>query len=164
MTKVLKAFACQVKGCDGPDIIHAITASKARYDLWRNLEWDDLEFGDISVRRAPESDMVFPDMPELAGQIDENNREVIINAFGGGSHIPPKQWGYRDHFCCDPKDGQLNRLVELGLFRGPYGPTGKGEASVWAGAFFYLTDAGKTMALALIGDRECITAKGGKAA
>jgi hypothetical protein len=139
MTKVLMAFACQVCGCDGPDIIHAHTASKARYELMSRLEWDELEFSDITVRRAPDHDIVFPDLPPLAAELDGEDKHIIVHAYGGGIGTRPSNWGYRDHYCTARSDQRLNRLAVLGLFDGPHG--GDDDSRRWSGAFFYLTDA-----------------------
>jgi len=156
MAAILKAFACRVRDYDGEDIVHAKTAAKARAKVYNHCrDFDDsITFGDIRVRRTPAEDMLFPPLPPEAGQLDEDDREVILNAFGGGSHIKPCDWGYRNHFCTSPKDERMLRLVGLGLFSEPCGVNDKGETPGWCGAFFYLTDKGKECARALIGERE----------
>jgi hypothetical protein len=39
---------------------------------------------------------------------------------------------------------------ELGLFRGPYGEQAYGETPGWVGAFFYLTELGRHVALSMM--------------
>lgn len=153
---VLKAFRCSVNGSDG-DIIHAQTASKARYQYKLNVGdiYPSAKFSDICVRRAPAHDMKFPQPTPSVAALDADDKNAILHAFGGGSHIHPERWGYRDHYCAGRKDARMLKLVALGLFRGPCGVDAKCETPVWCGAFFYLTDAGKQAALALIGLREC---------
>jgi len=152
----LKAFECRVRGFDESSTWWAATASKARAQYWRFLQdpCPDLKFADISVKRAPGQDIVFPDLPDVAENLDDEDRDTILHAFGGSSHKRVEHWGTRNHYCCDPKDTRLNRLVSLGLFRGPKGVDANGDTPGWVGAFFYLTDEGKTVARALIGARE----------
>jgi hypothetical protein len=152
----LKAFACRLRGCDDESIEYAVTASKARYAFLLRVRdsYEEASFRDVTVRRAPESDMRLPELPAIAGDLDKRDREIVLHAFGGGSHIPPDRWGYRDHYCTTPTDERLNRLASLGLFHGPCGVNAAGETPGWVGAFFYLTDDGKELARALIGARE----------
>lgn len=156
---VLKAFNCQVEGYDEPSIYHARTASKARAAAWRDIGefTNGIKFSDITVRRAPAHDLTFPALPPNAATLDWQDKRIIEHAFGGGIDIRPSQWGYRDHYCCDPNEERLLKLVELGIFAGPYGVNEKGETPGFCGAFFYLTDAGKETARAFIGERECGT-------
>lgn len=86
--------------------------------------------------------------------MDSREHEIILNAYGGGRHIRPEQWGYRDYQCVSPTDPTLIRLRELGIFSGPHGVDAAGETPGWCGAFWYLTDEGKELARALIGARE----------
>lgn len=152
----LKAFACRLRGCDDESIEYAATASKARYSFLLRIRdsYDAARFSDVSVRRAAESDMRLPELPAIAGELDKRDHEIVLHAFGGGSHVRPDKWGYRDHYCTAPADERLNRLASLGLFHGPHGANAAGETPGWIGAFFYLTDAGKALAQALIGARE----------
>ena len=126
--RILKAFRCMVTGAEGTSIIHAMTAGKARYKFLSDLRdiYDDIGFQHIGVRRAPDLDMKFPILPAVAAKLNEEDKELIIHAFGGGSHIKPEHWGYRDHYCCQPNDEMLTKLVSLGLFRGPCGVDAKG--------------------------------------
>lgn len=153
----LKGYACWINGNeDEPSYRVATTASKARADYWRYLGdcCPDLKIMDVHVRRAPGHDMVFPDLPADASDINKRERDVILHTFGGGSHIQPEQWGYRNSYCCDPKEPTLNGLVARGLMTGPHGMDREGGTGMWVGAFFFLTDAGKHVARALIGERE----------
>lgn len=152
----LKGFECRVRGFDEPAYIVAKTASKARADCWRYLGdcCPDLKLMDISVRRAPSHDVTFPDLSPDAADLGVQEREIILHTFGGGSHIRPEQWGYRNHYCCAPDEPILNGLVTRGLMTGPHGVRPDGSTGIWSGAFFYLTDKGKIVARALIGQRE----------
>lgn len=152
----LKAFACKLRGFDEETIRYAATAGNARYDflLYVQDPYPDATFKDVSVRRAIGRDMVLPELPAVAASLDVRDKEIIEHSFGGGRHIQPSQWGYRNHYCCSPKDERLSRLVSLGLFRGPCGVDANGDTPGWVGAFYYLTDEGKTVARALIGQRE----------
>ena len=154
--RTLKAFACRLRGFDDDAIVHATTASKARYSFLLGVQdsYNNATFSDVSVRRAPSADMHFPELPQVAESLDRKDRDTILHMFGGGSHIPSHQWGYRDHYCGNPKDERLCRLTELGLIKGPFGVDEKGDTPGWTGAFFYLTDAGKEAARALIWERE----------
>lgn len=152
----LKGFACRLRGFDDETIVHAATASKARYSFLSDVQdaFDTATFKDVSVRRSPGSDIAFPDLPSVADKLDVRDREIVLHAFGGGTHKRAKDWGYRDHYCTDPKDERLNNLVTLGVFRGPCGVDANGDTPGWVGAFYYLTDDGKALARALIGARE----------
>lgn len=152
----LKAFSCWISGNeDEPSIRIAATASKARASYWRYLSdcCPDLKIHQVYVRRAPAHDIELPDMPESV-DLSERERDIILHTFGGGSHVQPGQWGYRNHYCCSPSEPILNGLVARGLMTGPHGVEPDGGTGIWCGAFFYLTDAGKTVARALIGQRE----------
>jgi len=98
--------------------------------------------------------VTFPDLPPDASDMNEREREIILHTFGGGSHIQPDKWGYRNHYCCAPGEPILNGLVARGLMTGPHGVEQNGDTGMWSGAFFYLTDKGKMVARALIGQRE----------
>ncbi len=153
----LKGYACWLNGYEyEPTYRIATTASKARADYWRYLGdcCPDLKIMDVHVRRAPSHDVTFPDMPSDVSDIDVRDRDVIVHMFGGGSHIQPDKWGYRNHYCGDPKDPALLDLVDRGLITGPHGVEKDGSTGMWIGAFFYLTDKGKHVARALIGQRE----------
>lgn len=152
----LKGFECRVDGYDDPAYVVAITASKARASYWRDLLdcCPDLTLMEIRVRRAPSHDMEFPDLPADLADLNPREREVVVHTFGGGRHLRPDQWGYRDHYCGAPCDPILNGLVARGLMTGPHGVEKDGGTGKWVGAFFYLTDKGKTVARALIGQRE----------
>lgn len=153
---VLKGFECRIRGYDEPSYRVAKTASKARADYWRYLRdcCPDLKIMDVSVRRAPAHDMVFPSLPADVSDLGSREREIILHTYGGGSHIQPHQWGHRNHYCCAPNDPTLNGLVARGLMTGPHGVQPDGTTGMWSGAFFYLTDKGKMVARALIGERE----------
>ena len=154
--RTLKAYACRLRGFDEETIVLAKTAAKARYSFLLDVQdsYSDALFSDVSMRRAPGQDMSFPDLPGSAETLDAKDREVLVHMFGGGSHVRPHQWGYRDHYCGSPKDPRLCKLTDAGLLRGPCGTDTSGDTPGWTGAFFYLTDAGKEMARALIGERE----------
>jgi hypothetical protein len=109
---------------------------------------------EVHVRRAPSHDVTFPDLPSDVADIDARARDVIVHTFGGGSHVQPEKWGYRNHYCCAPDEPVLTGLVARGLMTGPHGVEPNGSTGVWCGAFFYLTDKGKMTARALIGQRE----------
>lgn len=153
---VLKAFECKLRGFDEPTVVYAATAGKARYSFLLGIadSYHDATFADVSARRASGRDMQMPDLPAVNDSLSDRDREIILNAYGGGSHIRPEQWGYRDHQCVAPTDPTINRLRDLGLFRGPCGVDEHGNTPGWVGAFWYLTDDGKTLARALIGARE----------
>lgn len=151
----LKAYEYSVPGYDGLGCVMGQTASKARYKAWIGIDSDCIKLTDLRVRRAPDKDMKFPDLPSVNDELSDRDREIILNAFGGGSHIDPQQWGYRDHQCLSPTDQTMARFIKLGLFRGPYGVDASGDTPGWVGAFYYLTDDGKELARALIGQREC---------
>ena len=152
----LKGFECRVDGYDDPAYVVAPTASKARASYWRDLLdcCPDITLMEIKVRRAPSHDMAFPDLPADASDLNSREREIILHTHGGGSHVQPDQWGHRNHYCCAPGEPILNGLVRRGLMTGPHGVEPDGGTGMWVGAFFYLTDAGKTVARALIGQRE----------
>ena len=152
----LKGFECRVDGYDDPAYVVAPTASKARASYWRDLLdcGPDITLMEIKVRRAPSHDMVFPDLPADLSDLNSREREIVVHTFGGGSHLRPDQWGYRDHYCGAPGEPILNALVRRGLMTGPHGVEPDGSTGMWVGAFFYLTDKGKTVARALIGMRE----------
>lgn len=154
----LKGFECRVKGFDEPSFRVATTASKARADYWRFLGdcCPDLKIMDISVRRAPSHDVTFPDLSDDEAKLSARERDIILHTFGGGSHLRPEQWGYRNHYCCAPNEPILNGLVARGLMTGPHGVEPDGGTGMWSGAFFYLTDKGKHAARALIGAREAV--------
>lgn len=158
----LKGYACWIKGNeDEPSFRVATTASKARAAYWRYLGdcCPDLKIHEVHVRRAPGHDVTFPDLPDELTDLGSHERHVILHAFGGGSHIQPDKWGYRNSYCCEPREPTLNALVGRGLMTGPHGVEPAGGTGMWVGAFFYLTDKGKHVARALIGQRECADAR-----
>lgn len=152
----LKGYECRIEGYDEPGHVIALTASKARAQYWRDMLdcCPDLTLMEISVRRAPGYDVTFPDMPDAHADLTPRECEIILHTFGGGSHIPPDQWGFRNHYCCAPDEPILNGLVARGLMTGPHGLEPDGGTGILCGAFFYLTDDGKRVARALIGARE----------
>jgi hypothetical protein len=152
----LKGYDCYLDGYQEPHVAVARSASKARYVAYLALSdyCPDLRITEIKVRRNPGADMSFPDVPDVNEHLDDRDRETILNAFGGGRHIAPHEWGYRDYQCLSPKDERINRLSALGLFQGPCGVDANGDTPGWCGAFWYLTDDGKALARALIGQRE----------
>lgn len=157
MLRVLKGFACWIAGNeDEPSIEVAETSSKARAAYWRYLSdcYPDLKIHQVGVRRSPAHDMTFPDLPSAASGLDQRARDIVVHMYGGGSHIRPEQWGYRDHYCGAADHPVLTDLVHRGLATGPHGGDGKGGTGMWVGAFFYLTAEGKTAARSLIGERE----------
>lgn len=154
MARVLKAYQVEIEGCDDPGIHYAATRSKAKFQAWNLIRdvWDEAKFSDIRrCIRVPHLDIVLPDRHRLCADLDARDREILVNAYGGGSHLNPTQWGYRDHYCTAPGDSRLLRMAwMLGLFSGPHGEREHGETPGWAGAFFYLTDLGKEVARSLI--------------
>lgn len=153
----LKAFSCWITGNEGePSIRIAATASKARAAYWRYLGdcCPDLKIHQVYVRRAPAHDIIMPDIPSEAADLSQRAREIVVHTFGGGDHIQPDQWGYRNHYCCAPSEPIMLDLVSRGIMTGPHGVEKDGGTDMWVGAFFYLTDLGKTVARALIGARE----------
>lgn len=152
MTRIMKAWACSYPGHEGHDVLYAPDASKARYRAFRR--WNDgggFMLQRIRVRRHASSDMLLPVEHRLVAELSARDREIILHAYGYGSHISPDKWGYRDHYCCAPGNGQLLRLAwEMGLFRGPYGAQGYGETPNWSGAFFYLSELGQLVARSMI--------------
>lgn len=153
----LKGYACWLNGYERePTYRVATTASKARADYWRYLRdcCPDLKLMDVHVRRAPGHDVTFPDVPDDVSDLSEGGRNVVLHTFGGGSHIQPDKWGYRNHYCGSPTEPILLDLVRRGLMTGPHGVEKDGGTGMWVGAFFYLTDKGKHVARALIGQRE----------
>lgn len=155
----LKGYACWISGNeDEPSIQVAATASKARAAYWRYLSdcCPDLKIHEVSVRRSPAHDVVFPEMPSAASDLTTAEADVVLHTYGGGSHVRHDQWGYRNHYCCSADHPVLNKLVSRGLMTGPHGVQPDGCTGMWVGAFFYLTDEGKVAARALIGAREAV--------
>lgn len=152
----LKAYECRLRGFDEPSIIYAATAGSARYSFLLRVRdpYPSATFADVRVRRSSGRDMAMPAMPEVNQALNDREREIVLHSFGGGSHVQPERWGYRNHYCVAPHDPVLNRLRDLGLFRGPCGVDKEGDTPGWVGAFWYLTDAGKELARALIAERE----------
>lgn len=149
----LKAWDCYLGGFDEPSVVHATTAGKARYRCLLSLldSYPSATVKDIRVRRNKARDIPLPPPHWLLPELDEADRRIVLGAFGGGSHIPPSKWGYRDHFCTSPGCRRMLRLAwEMGLFRGPFGERGYGDTRPWVGAFYYLTDLGKSVARSLI--------------
>lgn len=155
--RVLKAWRVEIKGCDDPGTYYAATRNKARFQAWHQIRevWGEVKFSDIRrCVRVPHLDIVLPGRHRLTAELDARDRDIILNAYGGGAHIPPEKWGYRDHYCTAPGDTRLLRLSwELGLFSGPFGEREHGSTPGWAGAFYYLTDLGKHVARSLIDAR-----------
>lgn len=149
-TRLVKAWRVRVIWSDDTDIIYAETAGKARYQLKLDLGdcYHDLKFQQIAVERAKDRDQHLPAEHRLVAELNSREREIIMHAFGASNRRNP---GYRNHYCTAPGDIELLRLTwELGLFRGPYGEREYGETPGWVGAFFYLTELGKHVALSML--------------
>lgn len=151
MTRIRKAWRVEPKWSGVSEIIHAPTASKARYQAF--LDWrepyPDIEIMGIqAVRRAAEADIEMPPPHRLVAELSPVERHFIEHAFGSAG----KQPGYRDHYCAGIAEPPLLRLTfELGLFDGPFGHENEyGESIGWSGVFFYLTDLGKSVARSML--------------
>src|SRR5690606_32882930 len=93
------------------------------------------------------SDQTLPVPHRIVADLTAEQRQIIMHAFGATSREP----GYRDHFCTSPCSPNLLRLSwEFGIFRGPYGEGAYGDTGNWTGAFFYLTEFGKHVALSML--------------
>ena len=154
-TRRAKAWRVRVIWSDDADIVYAETAGKARYDLKLQLGdcYPDLQFKQISATRAKDRDVFLPAPHRLVDELSERERSIVRHAFGSGTRRGSSAQqgpGYRNHFCADPGNTALLRLTfELGLFRGPYGEQAYGDTGMWCGAFFYLTEFGKHVALSM---------------
>lgn len=153
--RLIRAWTVEIDGCDDIGIEYAATRNKAKFQAWHRIRevWDEAKFSAIRrCVRCPTEDIVLPDPHRLTAELDARDRDIIRNAYGGGSHIEPNKWGYRDHYCTAPGDTRLLRMAwELGLFSGPHGRVDEyGDVKGWAGAFYYLTDLGKEVARGLI--------------
>ena len=145
----MKAWACRLRGFKEYTIVHAPTASKARYLFLLEIRdaYDDATFADISARRAKGNDIHFPDASLIPACLSNEAKDRMIHAFGGGSHVKPNRWGHRSHFYCASEDPEMIGLVGLGIFE-------KREWLERGSACFVLTKAGKDITMALIGERE----------
>lgn len=148
-SRTAKAWRVRPKWSDDSDVVYAETAGKARYRLKLDLGdcCPDLTFSEIIARRASDCDRRLPEPHRIVADLSPPERDIIMHAYGASNHRNP---GYRDHYCTAPGDTRLLRLTwELGIFRGPYGEREYGETPGWAGAFFYLTDFGRHVALSM---------------
>lgn len=144
-----KAWRVKLEWSDDSDIVFASTASKARAIIWRDLRdsYPELQFKHIVVHRARYNDQLLPVPHRIVDELTAEQRQIIMHAFGATSREP----GYRNHFCTEPCSPNLLRLSwELGIFRGPYGEKAYGDTGDWSGAFFYLTELGKHVALSML--------------
>ena len=146
--RTLKAWRCSYGGYD--DIVHAATASKARYMRWLSLVdcCPDIKFAEIAVHRARAHDITLPDEHPLVAKLSHEQRHRILHAYGYNNRPNrPQDWGYRDHYCSAPGDTIMSSMAELGLFRGPYGQ----GSDIWGGSvFWYLTELGVHVARSMI--------------
>lgn len=130
------------------DHIFAETSSKARAAAYRR--WNDttrVTFQEIIVRRAKHKDMALPVEHRLVSEMTHQQRHMVSHAFGADRNGN----GYRDHYCTAPSDRDMLKLAwEFGLFTGPWGERAYGDTGIWGGAFFYLTDLGKTVAASML--------------
>ncbi len=138
---------------DEPSIVFARTAAKAKASLLSDAEdcgYTPKDFFTTArARRSPANDMVLPDEHRLVAELDDKDRHIILHSFGGYARMGKE--GYRDHYCTDPSDLLLLRLAwEFGLFSGPHGECAYGDTGMWSGAFFYLTELGKTVARSML--------------
>jgi len=150
MSRLRKAWdAWPVWAADGErDHFFAETASKARAMAYR--EWNDtgsVKFAEIIVRRAKHKDVVLPDEHRLVADLSHQQRRMVAHAFGKDRHGN----GYRDHYCIAPGNTDMLHLAwEFGLFTGPWGERAYGDTGMFGGAFFYLTELGKTVAASML--------------
>lgn len=153
MPRIMKAYRWQPVWADWNEwnTIHAATASKARYEAYILLSdcCPEIEFSQLRVLRNAAADITLPDEHPLVATLSKEERHIIAHAYGSDGRQPSK-WGYRNHYCTNPKNETLNKLTGLGLFRGPCGVNENGETPGWSGAFFYLTDLGEQVALSMI--------------
>lgn len=152
MTRLRKAWGFSCPGLWlGTDILYAPTRQKAKGQaLARMLDagYDASDaFECMRIHRAPASDIHLPEPHRLLSDLDEKDRSIITHSFG----VQGNKHGWRGHFCTCPSNRRLLRLAwEFGLFSGPHGEKAYGETPGWAGAFFYLTDLGKAVALSMV--------------
>lgn len=151
MTRIRKAWRVEVDGYDHHTIVHAPTASRAKGTTLLDLTEVGWEAGPafraMRVRRSPGHDLHLPDEHRLVADLSPQERAIVMHAYGANS----RSHGHRNHFCTDPGNLTLLRLAwEFGLFSGPRGETAYGETPNWAGAFFFLTDLGKAVALSMV--------------
>jgi hypothetical protein len=130
------------------DHFFAETASKARAAAYR--DWSDtleISFPEIIVRRAKHKDVVLPVEHRLVSELTPKQRQIVAHSFGRDHHGN----GYRDHYCVAPSSMDLLRLAwEFGLFTGPWHEGAYGDTGMWGGAFFFLTELGKTVAASML--------------
>lgn len=150
----MKAWRCTVDWSDDQtgEIIHAKTASKARYMLLLRLcDCCEIRFADITVKRAADRDIHLPPEHDLVPQLSDEERRRILHAYGYSNEPRrPEAWGYRDHYCTTPQCTIMAHMTYLGIFRGPLGLDKTGDTPRWVGAFWYLTDLGKQVARSMI--------------
>lgn len=149
--RVIKAWACTCDGCE--NIVHASTASKARYIDFLALSdcCPDIKFSDITVRRATAHDVKLPAEHPLVAQLSDEERSRILHAYGYCNRPRnPADWGYRNHYCTAPGCEVMAHMTALGIFRGPHGVDKAGDTPGWVGAFWYLTDLGEHVARSMI--------------
>jgi hypothetical protein len=98
----------------------------------------------VKVQRAPDADVRLPPQHWLVDCLNARERAILLHTFGANQGW--KEAGNRNHFCGDPGDLTLLRLAWVfGLLSGPHGEKAYGETGMWIGAFFYLTELGKTV-------------------
>lgn len=149
--RVRKAYAVAFAGHAGTEIVHAPTAAKAKGSLLRTMEEVGCSAREaltmMSARRAPAHDLMLPEPHWIVPHLTERQRGMILHAFGADGRKP----GYRDHYCTDPGNLDMLRLAwEYGLFTGPHGDLSYSGGGLWTGAFFYLTDLGRHVALSMM--------------
>ena len=147
--RIRKAWEISVSGFPETHIVYAETSSKARYRALLDIQesYPDLSFMQIKVKRAASCDVHLPDEHWIVKELSTDDRRIVAHAYG----LDRTGNGYREHYCTDPGDTRLLRLAWVsGLFDGPHGAAGYGETPGWSGAFFYLTDFGKTVAKSML--------------
>ncbi len=110
--KVIPHWANDYPYRDGKcDPVYAETASKARYQAYRNLDIEDDEWIKYRVLRWKEKDLFPPKLHPMVKNISKSELQKIIHTYAADSYDP----GYRNYYNGSIENTELCNLVEKGI-------------------------------------------------
>ena len=122
------------------DPIYAETASKAKYQAYRHMDYDDEEWFKNRVLRWKEKDLFPPKLHPRIKYLSKSELQKIIHTYGADSYSP----GFRNYYNGSIDDLELCGLVIKGIME----RNNSRDSILSKGTTYYhLTDLGINIAM-----------------